>query len=211
MNISYFRKSERTVAEVAEKLREEIKKRGFTALGELPIDEKNPGKGFMIAFAKREWLAAVAESDHKVFALAPTAFLVLEKDGGTLVGVGNPELLMGSEAAHALEGAVREMDRTVKEAVNGAAGVGAPKVEKLTLYSTATCPYCRMEKEYLEKNKVAFDLVMVDEDRKAAEEMVKKSGQMGVPQTVVRFDDGDEEVIVGFDRARLAELAGIKG
>ena len=48
------------------------------------------------------------------------------------------------------------------------------------------------------------------EDEVAAEEMVKKSGQMGVPVTIIVTDQGQEEIIVGFDKLRLNQLLGIK-
>ena len=67
-----------------------------------------------------------------------------------------------------------------------------------------------MEKDYLEKNNISFNLIMVDKDQKAAEEMVRKTGQTGVPMTEIAFDDGDSEIIMGFDKGRLKELLNIK-
>ncbi len=66
---------------------------------------------------------------------------------------------------------------------------------EVKLYSTPTCPYCRMAKDFLEKEGVTFSVIDVSEDVKAAQEMVDKSGQMGVPVLEV-----DNTVIVGFDR-----------
>jgi glutaredoxin 3 len=68
----------------------------------------------------------------------------------------------------------------------------------ITVYSTPTCPYCRQVKEYLASRGVAFDDRDVSRDAAAAEEMVRLSGQQGVPVTVV-----DGTVIVGHDRPRL--------
>lgn len=70
----------------------------------------------------------------------------------------------------------------------------------VTVYSTPTCPYCVMAKEFLKKNKVAFKDVNVAANRKAAEEMIKKSGQLGVPVL-----DINGTVIVGFDKAAIQE------
>ena len=72
---------------------------------------------------------------------------------------------------------------------------------KVTIYSTEGCQYCRLTKGYLSRLGVPFTEVDVGRDRTAAEEMVKLSGQYGVPVTVV-----DGEVIVGFDVARFREL-----
>lgn len=76
------------------------------------------------------------------------------------------------------------------------------------VYSTPTCPYCNMSKEFFKKNNIEYEDVNVADDEKAAQEMVDKSGQMGVPVIVIK-KDGDEEVVVGFDEAKLKELLGV--
>lgn len=80
---------------------------------------------------------------------------------------------------------------------------------KITMYKTTTCPYCKMEGEYLKSKKINFEEIYVDQDAKAAEEMVKISNQMGVPFTVISKDDGTLETILGFDRARIDQALGI--
>ena len=62
------------------------------------------------------------------------------------------------------------------------------------VYSTPTCPYCVMAKDYLKKNGVAFEDIDVSQDAAAAEYMIRKSGQTGVP--VIEIDG---EMIPGFD------------
>ncbi len=74
---------------------------------------------------------------------------------------------------------------------------------EVSVYSTKSCPYCRMVKAFLEKHGVAYTSIDVGEDREAAKRMIEISGQYGVPVTTV----GDE-VIVGFDPARFNELFG---
>ena len=74
----------------------------------------------------------------------------------------------------------------------------------ITIYSTPTCVYCRTLKEYLRRNKIAFQEIDVTKDEKELEKMIKISGQMGVP--VVEIDD---QVVVGFDKKRISELLGI--
>lgn len=79
-----------------------------------------------------------------------------------------------------------------------------PSVEpSVTVYSTKNCPYCRMVKAFLDKHGVAYRGIDVGEDREAAREMIRLSGQRGVPVTTI----GDE-VIVGFDARRLKEIFG---
>ena len=80
---------------------------------------------------------------------------------------------------------------------------------KITIYSTPTCPYCKMAKEFLTEKGIPFADVDVAADEAKAQEMITKSRQMGVPVIVVANDDGKEEVIVGFDRDRLAAAAGL--
>lgn len=81
---------------------------------------------------------------------------------------------------------------------------------KVLIYSTKTCPFCKMEKEYLTSKGVAFENIFVDDDEKKAQEMIDKSGQMGVPVTVITGDDGKEEVLVGFDKEKLNLALGVK-
>ena len=81
---------------------------------------------------------------------------------------------------------------------------------KIVLYKTVTCPYCKMETEYLKSQGIEFEEVYVDQDAKAAEEMVKISGQMGVPFTVITKDDGSKETILGFDRAKIDSALGLQ-
>lgn len=71
----------------------------------------------------------------------------------------------------------------------------------VTVYSTDTCPWCDRAKAYLRSNNVPFVEKNVAQDYNAAMEMVKRSGQQGVP--VIATED---EVILGFDQARLSRL-----
>ena len=80
----------------------------------------------------------------------------------------------------------------------------------ITIYSTKTCPYCKMEKEYLTKRGIKFINYFADEDPARAQEMIDKSGQMGVPVTIIKDDKGKEEIVVGFERNRLDKIIGIR-
>jgi glutaredoxin 3 len=80
---------------------------------------------------------------------------------------------------------------------------------KIRVYSTTTCPYCKMEKTWLENHDVKFDFVLVDQNRAEAEHMIKSTGQMGVPVTELLYDDKDPEYIIGFDQALLADRIGL--
>lgn len=82
-------------------------------------------------------------------------------------------------------------------------------MKKITIYSTPTCPYCRMEKELLTQKGVKFTDINVAADEAKAQEMIEKSGQMGVPVTVIADEKGQEEIIVGFDQRRLVASLGL--
>lgn len=69
---------------------------------------------------------------------------------------------------------------------------------EVKVYSTPTCPYCVMVKEYLTSKGVTFENIDVAADKAAGEEMIKISGQMGVPVIVV-----GNEVIAGFDKGAI--------
>ena len=72
---------------------------------------------------------------------------------------------------------------------------------RVKVYSTTTCPYCKMAKSFLEDKGIEFDDLDVSTDADARDEMMKKSGQMGVPVI-----DIDGDVVIGFDQERLADL-----
>ncbi|MDD4876645.1 MAG: Uxx-star family glutaredoxin-like (seleno)protein [Dehalococcoidales bacterium] len=72
---------------------------------------------------------------------------------------------------------------------------------KVVVYSTPTCPYCKRAKDYLSKKGISFVEHNVAEDRNAANEMIEKSGQMGVPVITI-----NNEVVVGFNQVLLDNL-----
>ena len=74
----------------------------------------------------------------------------------------------------------------------------------VTVYSTATCPYCVRAKDFLKANNIEFTNIDVSNNEEAAKQMVEKSGQMGVPVI-----DIDGEIIVGFDKAKMKKKLGI--
>lgn len=71
----------------------------------------------------------------------------------------------------------------------------------IKVYSTPTCPYCKMAKQFLTENNVTFEDVDVSSSQSAAQEMISKSGQMGVPVL-----DIDGEIVVGFDKGKIRKL-----
>jgi len=78
-------------------------------------------------------------------------------------------------------------------------------MQKITIYTTPTCAYCKMTKAFFKEHNVAYEEKDVANDHALAEEMVKKSGQMAVPVI-----DIDGQIIVGFDKEGLSKLLNIK-
>ncbi len=73
------------------------------------------------------------------------------------------------------------------------------------IYSTPTCVYCKMAKEFFAKNNVAYQEFNVASDMRAREEMMNASHQLGVPVIII-----DNQVIIGFDQKMLAQALNIK-
>ncbi|MBN1354223.1 MAG: glutathione S-transferase N-terminal domain-containing protein [Candidatus Omnitrophica bacterium] len=76
--------------------------------------------------------------------------------------------------------------------------------KNVKVYSTPTCPYCIRAKQFLKDNKIEFEDINVASDNAKAQEMMEKSGQMGVPVLDIEGD-----VIVGFDKERIAKALGV--
>jgi glutaredoxin-like YruB-family protein len=76
--------------------------------------------------------------------------------------------------------------------------------KSVTVYSTPTCSWCNRLKTYLRENNIRFRDIDVSKDQKAAEDMVKRSGQQGVPQSLI-----GGQVIVGFDKTKIDKLLGL--
>ena len=71
----------------------------------------------------------------------------------------------------------------------------------ITIYTTSTCPYCHMAKDFFSERKIEFEEIDVSKDQEKAEEMVKLSGQMGVP--VIKIGD---KIIIGFDKEKIESV-----
>ncbi|HSX57933.1 MAG TPA: glutaredoxin family protein [Candidatus Saccharimonadales bacterium] len=77
---------------------------------------------------------------------------------------------------------------------------------KVKIYTTQTCPYCKMEKEYLDSKGIEYENIFIDEDREAAEELMKMEGQFGVPFTIFTKEDGTKESLLGFDKEEINRI-----
>ena len=76
---------------------------------------------------------------------------------------------------------------------------------KIKIFSTQSCPYCVTLKQFLKEKGFEFQDIDVSKNEKELEEMIKKSGQMGVPVV-----DIDGQIVVGFDKEKIVKLLNIK-
>jgi glutaredoxin-like YruB-family protein len=72
---------------------------------------------------------------------------------------------------------------------------------KVIIYTTTTCPFCKMAKDFFKENNIEYTEKNVEIDGEALKEMVEKSGQMGVPVI-----DIDNQIIVGFDEEAIRDV-----
>ncbi len=78
-------------------------------------------------------------------------------------------------------------------------------MSKVIVYSTPTCHFCHMAKDFFAEKGVAFEDFDVAQNLEKRKEMVEKSGQMGVPVIVIK-----DQVVVGFNKPKIMELLDIK-
>lgn len=78
------------------------------------------------------------------------------------------------------------------------------KPSRVVIFSTPTCPHCHAAKRYLQQRGVHFTDVDVSRDAQAARDMVRRSGQQGVPVI-----DIDGHLVIGFDRGKIDRLLGL--
>ncbi len=76
--------------------------------------------------------------------------------------------------------------------------------KKVTIYTTPTCGFCKMAKQFFAANNVSYEEKDVLADEVARKEMFDKSGQMGVPVIFI-----NQQTVIGFDKPRISQLLGI--
>lgn len=77
----------------------------------------------------------------------------------------------------------------------------------IKIYSTTSCPYCKMLKDYLISKNLSFEEKLTDQDENAKNEMTQVSGGfLGVPFTVITKDNGEVVTVIGFDKGKLEEI-----
>ena len=146
------------------------------------------------------WLAVAAAFAVTLIAgLSGAAILYRWVDDRGVVHVSESPPEGKMDAAQAI--AVEDADKGAKAGPPAENKVFRVRPAEVTIYTTPTCPWCHKAKAWFRDKRIRYHEVDVTSDRKGLDEMVKISGQTGVPVIVV-----GEEVIVGFDQKRLNEI-----
>ena len=85
--------------------------------------------------------------------------------------------------------------------MTGSGNAASAKSKQVIIYTTPTCTYCSAIKNYLSGQGISYREIDVSRDERAARDMVRRSGQQAVPQTLI-----DGRLIIGYDRNKLDEL-----
>jgi glutaredoxin 3 len=160
----------------------------------------------VVTVCRPDWAHTVIDVDPKFLGLLPCSAIIIEKDDKVMVGAGTPTLLGQVVYTEKIQQLVEAAEAAIRSMVENAAGVEPLKSKQIILYSSHTCPFCVMEKTWLDQQKTPYNLIYVEDDQKAAISLVQRSGQTSVPMTEVVYDNDETEFIVGFDRAKLEKI-----
>jgi len=192
--------------------------KAIRSLGELEAQLKNPGTVYLLLYKKGADVSDCAYTNIRDAADKAKEITLLCADVSEVRDIhGNygittvPNLLIFEEGK--LKNIIKGCNENghysnifehVTVAKTSAASDDKP-AKRVTVYSTPSCSWCTTLKNHLKDHQISFRDVDVSRDMQAAENMVKRSGQRGVPQT-----DINGQMIVGFDKVRINQLLDIK-
>lgn len=203
MNLSYYRKSKFSLEQTKERLVNEAKKSKIQILGTTELDNAN---GTLVTMCKKDWLDKLLSKDKNVVGVIPCNVFIYEENDKVFIGVGNASVVGGVSGNEEVQKLSLEIERALTQFIDMVSDAGELKATGVTLYSTMSCPYCSMEKEWLEDNKIEHEVIYVDQNPQEAQKLVEATGQMGVPVTKIDFEDMESQYVIGFNKAQLAKL-----
>ncbi len=206
MNFAYFRKSKFSLEKTVKNVSINAKLAGWKLLGEVNFPD-NTGK--IVLVCKPEWVKKVLEKESNLIGFLPCAISVFQKDTNVLVGTGQPAVIKAITQNKDVAELAEQAEQQLKGLIHTSAGISDLKPERVKLYSTKSCPYCKMEKIWLVENNIEHEVIFVDQNQEEAQKMVQKTGQMGVPVTEIQFEGAEPEYIIGFDKPKLSHLLNI--
>ncbi len=202
MKLAYIRTSKHDRSTTISRLTQTAESAGW----QLQKGVELPSGGIVYQVCKPDWVEALMKKNPQLIGLLPCSVVVLEQDGKVMVAAGSASLIGQVSGDAQVQDLAASGESALHALVNAAADVGDPKPVAVKLYSTHSCPYCRMEKAWLDSQKVAHTVVYVDDDEDEARRLVERTGQMGVPVTEIEYDSADPEFVVGFDKKRLEAI-----
>jgi len=200
MNLVYKRKSDKRASEILKALKDYALKSDWQVLGSLKSDEFT-----YISFCSKHVLEFVKHNPQAT-AFLPCQIVIKDESDGCSLAIADPHLLVSGMQNQILHHKVHELEVELKQILTNAADLKDLEIDKIILYSTESCPYCKMEAQWFSDNNIDYELIYVDKDRAAAERMVKLTGQMGVPVTEIVYKDSDPEFVIGFDKEKLSNI-----
>lgn len=200
MKLAYMRKSALSYGDAVQRIEEAVKSVGWELVGSREIPS-----GTVVFISNTDLVEGVLGHHADLVGVMPWTIFV-QNDGGKAAVSAVDGSLLSSLMAHHHHDEPALISKAVTAIVNTIADVGELKVKDVKVFSTAQCPYCAMEKEWLVKNNIEHTVILVDSDEEAAKYMVEHTGQMGVPATEIIYEEGESEFVVGFDKERLAGM-----
>lgn len=200
MKLYYSRKSKYSFEDSIKRTEEKAKENDWQVIGQSATTNN-----FAVVFInKPKWSTLVAEEDSSLLGLWPFEIFILFKDSDIHIGAADPLLLHSFSPNIPIRKIAEEANMEIKNLIDTISGSEALKPKKVKLYSTLTCPYCKMEKVWLEKNKIQHEVVYVDVNQEAGQELVERTGQMSVPVTEILYEENEPDYIIGFDKNQLS-------
>lgn len=85
------------------------------------------------------------------------------------------------------------------------------KIKSFLIYTTPVCPHCTFLKQWLDEQDVSYEVIDVTVNPQKGQEMVQKTGQMGVPVSIITLDDAEatERIVLGFDKVQISSILGL--
>jgi len=205
MKISYFRKSKFNLTNTQKNLKNNAVKTGFSIISETKLVDN----AFMYQVCNTKDMANLLSIDKSITTLVPCSVFITSKNSETEIGILNPKLMLELPTNANVKEIIEKIQNKLINLINESAGQKALTPSKIILYSGLSCPYCKMESAWLKQNAIDFDEIYVDFNREKAEELVQKTGQMGVPVTELQYEDDSSEYIIGFDKQKLSNELGL--
>jgi glutaredoxin len=199
MRISYSRKTNLKVEEIIENFKKFAKENNLEIIG---IENYKDPNLTIINFSLPKIFEKIKNLNNEALVLIPKNIFILDNEKERVVEILNPEIINNFIDENILQ----DLEGFYYNLVNFSSGVGERKIEKIKLFATTTCPYCKKEKDFLDSNGIKYEYLLVDINPIALQEMVEKTGQMGVPVTEIIYEDGDYDLIIGFDQKRLSKI-----